>query len=167
MEREKMEDIKSSNPLNQDEIQIYLKDIRKLKVMTPDREKFLAERIASNDCTEREKEQIQDIDAAVLRAWGNVEYQQFKFKDAVLKKGSGARWHVGLVAQRVKEAFEAEGVDPFAYGILCYDEWDEQQEVTEDGVGVVQEFQAAGNRYGIRYEEALALECAYLRSRLS
>ncbi len=54
-----MADIKSSNPLNQDEIQIYLKDIRKLKVMTPDREKILAERIASNDCTEREKEQIQ------------------------------------------------------------------------------------------------------------
>ena len=54
-----MADIKSSNPLNQDEIQIYLKDIRKLKVMTPDREKFLAERIASSDCTEREKERIQ------------------------------------------------------------------------------------------------------------
>ena len=120
-----------------------------------------------NTSDEREKEQIQDINDAVLRAWGSVNYQQFKFKDAVLKKGSGARWHVGLVAQRVKEAFEAEGVDPFTYGILCYDEWDEQQEVTEDGVGVVQEFQAAGNRYGIRYEEALALECAYLRSRLS
>jgi RNA polymerase primary sigma factor len=59
MEREKMEGIKSSNPLNQDEIQIYLKDIRKLKVMTPDREKFLAERITAVDCTEREKEQIQ------------------------------------------------------------------------------------------------------------
>jgi RNA polymerase primary sigma factor len=59
MEREKTEDIKSSNPLNQDEIQIYLKDIRKLKVMTPEREKFLTERIIANDCTEREKEQIQ------------------------------------------------------------------------------------------------------------
>jgi RNA polymerase primary sigma factor len=59
MEREKMEDFKSSNPLNQDEIQIYLKDIRKMKVMTPEREKHLAERIASDDCTEREKERIQ------------------------------------------------------------------------------------------------------------
>ena len=54
-----MEDFKSSNPLNQDEIQIYLKDIRKMKVMTPEREKHLAERIASDDCTEREKERIQ------------------------------------------------------------------------------------------------------------
>lgn len=120
-----------------------------------------------NTSDEREKEQIQDIDSAVLRAWGNIEYQQFKFKDAVVKKGDGARWHIGLVAQRVKEAFEAEGIDPFAYGILCYDEWDEKEEKYEDGVGIVQQFQAAGNRYGIRYEEALALECAYLRSRLS
>ena len=59
MEREKTEEIKSTNPINQDEIQIYLKDIRKIKVMTPEREKFLAERISSNDCTEREKELIQ------------------------------------------------------------------------------------------------------------
>lgn len=59
MEREKMEEIKSSNPLNQDEIQIYLKDIRKLKVMTPERERVLAERIASEDCSQREKDSIQ------------------------------------------------------------------------------------------------------------
>lgn len=58
MEREKMEDTKTSNPLNQDEIQIYLKDIRKLKVMTPEREKVLAQRIISEDCSDREKEMI-------------------------------------------------------------------------------------------------------------
>jgi RNA polymerase primary sigma factor len=59
MEREKMEETKSTNPLNQDEIQIYLKDIRKLKVMTPERERALAERISSTDCTDREKDAIQ------------------------------------------------------------------------------------------------------------
>jgi RNA polymerase primary sigma factor len=59
MEREKMEEIKSTNPLNQDEIQIYLKDIRKLKVMTPEREKVLAERIISEDCSQREIDAIQ------------------------------------------------------------------------------------------------------------
>lgn len=53
-----MEDIKSSNPLNQDEIQIYLKEIRKYKVMTPEREKTLSQRITSNDCSETEKEKI-------------------------------------------------------------------------------------------------------------
>jgi RNA polymerase primary sigma factor len=59
MGREKMEEIKSTNPLNQDEIQIYLKDIRKLKVMTPEREKVLAERIISEECTQREIDAIQ------------------------------------------------------------------------------------------------------------
>jgi RNA polymerase primary sigma factor len=59
MEREKMAETKSTNPLNQDEIQIYLKDIRKLKVMTPERERALAERISSTDCTDREKNAIQ------------------------------------------------------------------------------------------------------------
>jgi RNA polymerase primary sigma factor len=59
MERERSEDVKSSNPLNQDEIQIYLKDIRKLKVMTPEREKVLGQRYVSEDCTQREKEAIQ------------------------------------------------------------------------------------------------------------
>ena len=59
MEKEKTEETKSTNPINQDEIQIYLKDIRKIKVMTPERERFLAERISSNDCTIREKELIQ------------------------------------------------------------------------------------------------------------
>ena len=59
MQREKMEEIKSTNPLNQDEIQIYLKDIRKLKVMTPEREKVLAERIISEECSQREIDEIQ------------------------------------------------------------------------------------------------------------
>jgi RNA polymerase primary sigma factor len=58
MERMKMEETKFTTALNQDEIQIYLKDIRKLKVMTPEREKTLASRIISNDCSEKEKEQI-------------------------------------------------------------------------------------------------------------
>lgn len=46
-------------PINQDEISHYLKDIRKIKVMTPEREKELSLRIQSPDITEREKEQIQ------------------------------------------------------------------------------------------------------------
>ena len=58
MAREKMEDTKSTNPLNQDEIQIYLKDIRKFKVMTPEREKVLSQKIMSDNCSENEREKI-------------------------------------------------------------------------------------------------------------
>jgi RNA polymerase primary sigma factor len=50
---------KSTIPINQEEIAGYLKDIRKLKVMTPEREKELAERMLSETITEEEKKQIQ------------------------------------------------------------------------------------------------------------
>ena len=45
-------------PINQEEIANYLKDIRKLTVMTPERERELAERMLSNNVTDREKEEI-------------------------------------------------------------------------------------------------------------
>jgi len=108
-----------------------------------------------NTSDEREKDLILEIDEALMQAWSQVQYVKFKFKDSIETKGDGARWHFGLVAQRVKEVFEDHGLDPFAYGILCYDEWS-----SEDGI-------EAGNRYGIRYEEALALECAYLRYKIN
>ena len=45
-------------PINQDEIASYLKDIRKLTVMTPERERVLAEKMLSSKTTIREKEEI-------------------------------------------------------------------------------------------------------------
>ena len=127
---------------------------------------------AINTSDEREKTSIKPIDAAALRAWAKVDYCQFKFKDSFEQKGDGARWHFGVIAQRVKEAFESEGLDAFAYGVLCYDEWDETPErwMEDEATGqkvLTQEYRPGGNRYGIRYEEALTLECAYLRSKLN
>ncbi len=49
---------KTGIPINQEEINFYLKDIRKLKVMTVERERELAERMTSKDITEREKKEI-------------------------------------------------------------------------------------------------------------
>jgi hypothetical protein len=129
-----------------------------------------------NTSDEREKQLVQPIDAAALRAWAKVQYCQFKFNDAVESKGDGARWHFGVIAQRVKEAFESEGLDAFAYGVLCYDEWEAEPEIPDDPEVLDEEgnvispavagrpARPAGNRYGIRYEEALVLECALLRS---
>jgi RNA polymerase primary sigma factor len=50
---------KSSIPINQEEISYYLKDIRRLKVMTPERERELAERMLSGFITEEETKEIQ------------------------------------------------------------------------------------------------------------
>ena len=44
-----MKEKNSGIPINQEEIQHYLKDIRRIKVMTPDREKELAVKMKSDD----------------------------------------------------------------------------------------------------------------------
>lgn len=127
---------------------------------------------AINTSDERYKTLIGPIDAAVLRAWGKVNFVSHKFKDAVALKGDAARWHFGVLAQEVKAAFDSEGLDPFAYGILCYDEWPETTEDVSEWVNgelIVTGHRVipAGNRYGVRYDQALVLECAYLRSKIS
>jgi RNA polymerase primary sigma factor len=47
-----------TSPLNQEEIQMYLSDIRKIKVMTPEREKELSEMICSEDVTDQQRDAI-------------------------------------------------------------------------------------------------------------
>lgn len=135
-----------------------------------------------NTSDERVKQQIETIPQEWLDAWGDVEFYRFKFNDAVAKKGNNARWHIGVIAQRVKDAFESRGINPFEIGILCFDEWEdieiEKNIEDENGNYIIDEetgqfltqkqvIRVAGNQYGIRYEQALALECAYLRSKLS
>ena len=53
-----MKEKNSTIPINQEEIQHYLKDIRKIKVMTPEREKELAELINSGNLTDSERDKI-------------------------------------------------------------------------------------------------------------
>ena len=53
-----MKEKNSSISINQEEIQIYLKDIRKIKVMTPERERELAKMIAIEGITQKEKDAI-------------------------------------------------------------------------------------------------------------
>jgi len=47
-----------SSPLNQEEIQMYLSDIRKIKVMTPERERELSEMICSNAISDIQRDAI-------------------------------------------------------------------------------------------------------------
>lgn len=80
-----------------------------------------------NTSDEREKTEIGDIPDAWLDAWGDVQWQRFKFKDR-------SRWHVGLVAQRVHAAFDARGLDAFEIGLCCFDAWEESREAITETV---------------------------------
>ena len=53
-----MKEKNSGIPINQEEINLYLKDIRKIKVMTPDRERELSKMITSGTLTPREIEEV-------------------------------------------------------------------------------------------------------------
>lgn len=95
------------------------------------------------------KTEIEEIPQAVFEAWGKVNFNLFKFKDAVKEKGEKARKHVGLIAQKVVAAFESVGLNAFDFGLICK-EYDGEKEILF-----------------LRYEECLALECAYIRNKLN
>lgn len=106
-----------------------------------------------NTSDARLKEQIRELSDAERQVAVKVKglIKAFKFKHAIAAKGiDTARTHVGVIVQEVITAFESEGLDPFDYGIVCYDTWD--QELADDGSVAIE----AGDVYSIRYEELLA-----------
>lgn len=132
----------------------------------------------------RAKQNISNIADDLLKAWGKVGFKVFQFKDSVKEKGINARYHIGVIAQDVQTAFSEYGLDATRYGLFCHDQWPEQKVsvvvvdepavLAEDGSEISPErchtetrVLSAGDLYGVRYEEALVLECAYLRNRLS
>ena len=138
-----------------------------------------------NTSDARNKSSIASASDTLLDAVGNVPIHTFQFTDAVEKKGTdAARFHVGVIAQEVASAFEAKGLDAARYGLFCHDEWNDEYETVEvvdqpevlgeDGEVVTpavthteqKKILSAGDRYGIRYEELLVLECARLRREL-
>jgi len=172
-----------------------------------------------NTSDERTKTEVVDVETLAMDAGDLISVKQFKFKDAVESKGSDARLHFGVIAQEVKAAFESVGLDGFAYGVLCYDEWEDEfktvtvepavyetniitpavegveavaEELNEDGDVIVEAVEAveaveevteqvlvtpavteeqlvtpAGNRYGVRYDELMALKIACLERKLA
>lgn len=133
---------------------------------------------------ERAKLGVASVADELLDAWGSVGFKLFQFKEAVAEKGGeSARFHVGVIAQDVQRALSAMGLDAARYGLFCHDEWQDayedieviDREAVEDEEGRIispreshiehRKVQSAGDRYGIRYEEALCLEAAYQRRR--
>lgn len=95
------------------------------------------------------KQDIADLDEAEKRVAVRIKglIKKFRFKDAVVKKGDAARIHVGVIAQEVRDAFTAEGLDATRYGLFCSDTWWEREE------DVYQPFNETTIRKKIIYKE--------------
>lgn len=97
---------------------------------------------------EREKTPVlsltqNEIDAAIDLS---REIGTFQFLSSIDEKGiDKARHHVGMTVQRAIEIMKNHNLDPFRYGFICYDKWDEK---TINGVT-----SPAGDRYSFRADE--------------
>jgi hypothetical protein len=118
-----------------------------------------------NTSDENEKQDIRGLSEAELRVSRALKplVCAYRWRDAVALKGEGARIHIGIVAQRVEEAFATEGLDARRYGLFCEDEIEEWAEPVFEGEGMTATIIADGYmrktgrfRLGVRYEELLA-----------
>lgn len=100
---------------------------------------------AINTSDENLKQNITELSETEKRVASRIKklIRTFKYKDAVAVKDANARIHVGVIAQDVKAAFDAEGLDAHQYGMFCSD-------TLKNGT----------NRLGVRYEELLAFVLA-------
>jgi len=124
---------------------------------------------AINTSDAREKQDAQDIPDALIDAWGDVAWRRFRFADAFAQKGEDARWHVGLIAQQVRDAIDArmgEG-EAVRLGLVCFDSWEAEAEERDEEGNILRPGRDAGDRWGLRYEECLALEAAWQRRRIA
>lgn len=97
-----------------------------------------------NTSDEREKTEFSPVPESVKRAVRRVvrDIGVFQWKDAIAEKGEAARLHVGVSAQRVRDAFNAEGENAERWALFCRDK-------TGDG-----------ERLGLRYDQLFALALA-------
>ncbi len=116
----------------------------------------------------RVKTAPQAIPDAVLDAVGDVDLVQYKMLAAIAEKGeANARYHFGVIAQQLIDAFAAHGLDATDWGVLCHDSWDAQPPALDDDGNEIAPGFPAGDGYSIRYEELLVLEAARVRRELS
>jgi hypothetical protein len=119
------------------------------------------------------KQDIADLDAAEKRVAVRIKglIKKFRFKGAVEAKGAAARIHVGVIAQEVRDAFTAEGLDANRYGLFCSDTWWEKteerlypptQEMRTQRVVYYSPVEGATEvtQLGVRYNELLAFVIA-------
>lgn len=129
-----------------------------------------------NTSDAREKNEVRSLTENEIQAAQALskEIGAYKFLSSIAEKGDVAREHIGMTVQRAIEVMESFNLNPFNYGFICYDEWDQQTETIpaveaseevlgEDGTVVKEAVEAkpeeikiireAGNRYSFRMDE--------------
>ena len=78
---------------------------------------------------QNEKQQIATLTIAEIAAAKRISngFKTFKWNDAVEAKGDNARTHTGVIAQEVRTALEAEGLDAGDYAFFMSKTWWETQ----------------------------------------
>ena len=74
---------------------------------------------------QNEKQQIASLTDAEIAAAKRISngFKTFKWNDAVTAKGDNARTHAGVIAQEVRTALEAEGLDAGKYAFFMSNTW--------------------------------------------
>ena len=123
-----------------------------------------------NTSDRNEKQDIEELSEAEQRVAVVAKglLRKFRWKSAVEKKGDDARIHFGIIAQDLKSAFEAEGLDAGRYGMFIHSEWWETQtEVpaveAQDAVYETQ-IDEEGNEVQVLVSEAVEAQEAYTRT---
>lgn len=104
----------------------------------------------------------------LMAAVGSIPISMWQMKAAIEEKGSeDARWHVGVIAQQLRDAIINAGLDWKKYGLITYESWDAQDEITDDLGNVTQSARDAGEIYMIRPDEFMFWRLAYIEKLLS
>jgi len=113
--------------------------------------------IATSDQThKRDVEELSEAETRVAVACKGL-LRKYRWKDAYEEKGEEARIHFGIMAQDLRDAFSAEGLDASRYAMFCSDTWwedetgerHEEQELAPEGA-------VETTQLGVRYDELLA-----------
>jgi hypothetical protein len=106
-----------------------------------------------NTSDENEKLGNKPIDDLLLDAFDATPLEMFQMKDAYQLKGDSARWHCGVVSQKLADNIRDLGGNPEDYAVWCKDEWEDYRD--EHDI-----FYPAGSREGVRYHDLWAIKAA-------
>jgi hypothetical protein len=109
-----------------------------------------------NTSDAREKTPVRSLSASEVTASQQLanEIGAYKWLSAVAEKGDAAREHIGMTVQRAIEIMEANGLSPFTYGFICFDENEEMSRYSFR-MDELSMFIAKGQQQAIQEQQAI------------